>query len=354
VLLIALIAACAPAPSGATACLTERDCAPGEQCNSGRCVAVARDAGGADTRRDDAGATDAAGPDAARLDEDAALADGGSETDAAPSDAASRVDAGPMPGESCSDPIRLELVGGSAHFDGVLGDYGADHDTFCGETGAPDVVFVIDIGPGVHDVDLVTGPRDTDSMIGISDACDVFYDCDDDRSDSDHGARMVLHRYPGTRVFVMVKGYDPGDVGRFTLDVTVSDTTRAGSTCASPIDLGGGAKVVAWPVSTASTLAASCGDSDALIDVYRLGPEPDGTIAEVSGYFGDEPRAVAVVSSCTAPTGESWCEAATNTSGSYWQVFQNDVPAAGAGDQFVTIVGGAVPGTSAYSLDVAP
>ncbi len=360
--LLALLAACSPAPPASTACLTRTDCPAGQECLFGRCAptvtdtgpmadgGLANDGGAMDVGP---GRVDSGSADASDIDSGAEL-DAGVETDAATLDASMAPDAGPLPGESCSNPITLDVVAGRAHATARLDDYRGDHDTFCGEMGARDVVYVLDVGSGIHDIDIVTGPGSVDTVLAISDRCDTFYDCDDDRSGSDHGARIVLHRFPAPRVFLMVRGYGTATLGTFTLDVVVTDVPASGSTCATTtIDLSGGGKVIAWPGTTTVPLTTSCAAMGPMLDAYRLGPQADGTISEISAYFGSTARSVAVVSDCSGAPGESWCEAATLT-GSAWQVFQMDVPTAGAGDQFITIVGGAVPGAGAYSLDVSP
>jgi hypothetical protein len=262
------------------------------------------------------------------------------------------VDAGPLAGESCGNPIAIPLVGGRGHTTGTLAGYRPDYDTFCGENDAGDVVFMLDVGPGVHDIDVVSGPADLDTIVAISDGCDSFYDCDDDRSSTDHGARLLLHRFPGERVYFMVKGYDRTIAGTFTLDVTVTTAAPEGLTCTNALDLTGGAKVIAYPATTTSTLTTSCG-GPRLIDAYRLAPEADGTIASIFAWFGSDPRSVAVVANCSAAPGETWCEASTFAT-SAWTAFQSSVPAPAGSQHFVTILGDPTSGTGVYSLDVTP
>jgi hypothetical protein len=370
-LLIALLGACAPAPPATAACLTRSDCRGGEECIFGRCTASEDDAAAvpdSGTPTDgnvtmdsglplDAGSTDAGSVDAFASDApptDAASPDAAIGDAATSIDAASVLDAGPVPGESCASPIPVTLVAGRAHLTGRLADYRPDHGTFCGEDTGRDVVYVVEVGSGIHDIDVVSGPATLDTVVGISGDCDTFWDCEDDRSGADHGARLILHRWPGPRAYFVVKGYDATVVGDYTFDVTVTDAAAGGTTCASPIDLTGGGKVIAWTPNATSPLAASCAPTGPLIDAYRLGPEADGTIGEISAYFGDDARSVAVVQTCSATPGETWCAASTMPSSSAWEVFQRDVPAVATAQQFIAILGGPVPGSNAYSLDVSP
>jgi hypothetical protein len=343
-LLIAVLAACGAAPPTSAACLTRSDCAAGEECISGSCTAFTRDAG-----LDAAALVDAPADDGGA--EDASFVDVGTEDTGGENGEDASLDGGPGPmGESCANPIPIPLVAGRGHVTGTLDEYRADYDTFCGENDAVDVIFVLDVGAGVHDIDVVSGPADVDTVVAISDGCDEFYDCDDDRSMDDQGARIVLHRFPRERVYLMVKGFDRMSTGTFTLDVTVTDATFEARTCGTALDVTGGAKVISFPPATTSTLTTTCGGTS-LQDTYRLAPEPDGTISSIFAWFGGDPRSVAVVNDCSAAPGESWCGTAT-FAGSAFTLFQGDITVDAAREHYVTILGAEDSGV--YSLDVTP
>jgi hypothetical protein len=335
----------------ATACLTRADCTATAECIAGRCVSAALDSG-----RNDAGSPSDAGDASVEADaqaDDAMVAD-----DAfAREDAFVEVDAGPPPpGDSCSDAISLALdSGGHGHAEGELGVFRHDHATYCNAPDAPDVVYVIDIPPGAHDIEVRTvGDGATDTVVAMSEACrgDDFYSCHDDRAPGVHDTRMILHRYSPTQVFILVGGFANGDVGHFSLDVDVTAVADT-STCATPIDLTGGAFVVAWGATTDAAPHPSCLTTTPVVsDVYALHRDAEMFVDSLDAYFGDVQGAITLVDSCTAPITEPWCALSTWVDSRYFGLGVYSMPFQTPDLGYLVVTAGAA--SESYSFSFYP
>ncbi len=346
VALIAGVAACA-SPPASTACLSRTDCTGTEECIAGRCVASDVDAGpghDAATVPTDAGLD--VGPD-----QDAFAEDAGIETDAfSEPDAAE-----PAPGDSCANPITLTLDAmGHAHAEGELAAYGHDYDTYCDETGAPDLVYAIELPPGTRDVEITTaGP--TDTVVAFSETCagsGEFYSCNDDRSPDDHHPRMILHRFGSSQLFVLVGGYGSGDIGPFALDVSVTSVADSSSCATTGIDLTGGAYVVAWSPATNMAPTPSCLGAPLVSDVYRVDRMGQMTVESINAYFGDVQGAIALVDDCSAPVTESWCEVSSWTDSSYFGLGASAQPFQAPDVGYFVVSAG--PASTAYTFEFYP
>jgi hypothetical protein len=329
--LSAALLACGAPPATSNACLTRADCASSEICIAGRCVTTDTDGGSA---RDSGPMSSDGAADDTGTDVDAFVADDAGARDAMPGiDAPTLPDAHvPVHGDSCADPITLTLDGsGHAHAEGDFTDFVSDHRTYCGgDFAAADAVFFLDLTGGPEDVEInVAGSDGTDTTVAMSETCageGEFYSCHDDRAPSDPRPRMILHRFPSPRLYVLVRAFSTSDTGHFTLDIDVTPVADT-SSCTTPIDLTGGAYVAAWSALTDLAPNPSClPDLPYASDVYRVLSRGEMTVQSIDGYFGDTQGAISMIDSCAAPTTESWCALSSWTSDSYYGVGGSMLP----------------------------
>lgn len=315
-------------------------CAAGERCDAelGCVLSSPTDAGPPDAGPPDAGPPDAGPPDAGPP------------------------DAGPAGGDTCTDPIVLDVTSGSAHYSGDLAGYAGNYTTACSASGAlgSDVVFAVDVGSGAHDLEAITGPSARNMILGVSTVCaasaDTFFDCHDDQTRTNPSARLILHRPPVSRVYLLVQAHDTAVAGTFTLDVTLRPAADTG-TCAGAIDLTTGGKVVGWsPRVGAGTglFDASCDStSSGLEEIFLVSPDADGVLRDAFAYTGPVAQPLALFSACSGP--QLGCAPPVMHTG-YWAADAVGFTNSGAAGalHYLVIDGFATPPTMAYSLSVSP
>lgn len=314
----------------------------------------ARDGGGGVDGGDvDGGGVDGGGVDGGGL--DGGGFDGGVRTDGGLDGG---FDAGPMtPGESCYAPLPLTLSGGRAHADGSLGGFEPTYDTSC-ETGlgGRDLVYVIELGEGTFDVDISTTPSSLDTVVAASADCDglssdTFLGCNDDWTPSYRGSHLIAHRWPGPRIYVLVKGHETGTTGSFGLDVSVRTAVDT-SSCGTTMDLSNGGTVLAMPRAGTGAFTTSCGGSGMGVeDVYLLSTDPGG-YDFVFGDFGNTFRALALVDSCSAGRTEHWCQPAMRI-GPDWGTRGYSVAVPGS-PSYLIVDGAPTDGGEPYSIRFSP
>jgi len=171
----------------------------------------------------------------------------------------------PIP-DTCATAERIVVTsGGTATVGGSLGDFSPNIDTSCGQTGARDAIYYIDVTAAV-DVTIDTIGSTTDTLLAVALDCSAAgfrLGCDDD---IDTGvvttSRIWVHRFgPGAgmtsrRLYILVDGYNSAATGPYTLNVTVSPA-RA-DTCGTPIDISGGGSLVGF-VSAAAIVGSQTG-----------------------------------------------------------------------------------------------
>jgi len=257
----------------------------------------------------------------------------------------------PIPDE-CSDAEEITVsAGGSATIMGTLGDYTADVRTPCGRSGAADAFYYIDVSETV-DITIDTVGSTADTVLGVSTECDsdgFRMGCDDDiDTGRDTDSRIWVHRFgPGLgmtsrRLYIVVDGFDSGEVGDFTLNVSV-ETAHADS-CRMPLDVTGGGSLVGFmPIASAiGGPRGSCqspGDRSAEAIATFEGPS-DGN-ARFTTYTNDFDPDLYVRSAPCASGTEQGCEAGDGSgSAGYTYSTRLDVSVAPSTRYYLFVDGG--------------
>jgi hypothetical protein len=153
-----------------------------------------------------------------------------------------------MPGpDDCGGEaaITLSSSGGTGRSGMVSGSNSGDADdyvTACGHAGGRDAVYYVDLPGGLFtgavDVTVTTDSPSTtfDTVLGLSigGSCGAYSRCNDDISGTDHNSRVTMcvsgaTITTGTRVHILVDGFDGTASGAYSLSVSV--TPHPGGVC---------------------------------------------------------------------------------------------------------------------------
>jgi hypothetical protein len=157
-----------------------------------------------------------------------------------------------VPGDRCRDAIPLTKTDPS-----VTGDTFAAKDDVagqCGGTGAPDVVYRLDVPARTRLTAHVSHEEGAHVLI-------LLRGCDGAKSEIECGKALDHVLVPGT-YFVAVDGESPASFGKFTLEWSTRDTQAQDVACRAPKQLRAGESVSATTVGAADKFTPSCASAD--------------------------------------------------------------------------------------------
>ena len=155
--------------------------------------------------------------------------------------------------DDCAQAETLELDGdGSAEVVGRFSRVASNYDTSCGESGAHDAVYALEVNE-VSDIVLDTVGSEAQTVLAVAHGnCSeqgFEFACAGSVGPNEPESRLVLHRYDpqalGKRLYVLVDGLRAAALGQFSLHVSVQPVARDGC-FGEPLALDGCGTVVGF------------------------------------------------------------------------------------------------------------
>ncbi|MEM9191072.1 MAG: putative metal-binding motif-containing protein [Myxococcota bacterium] len=269
--------------------------------------------------------------------------------------------------DTCTDATALMVgAGGATTVNGLFGSYTADIGTICGSGGGRDALYYIDV-TNISDIVIDTIGSTADTVLAVGTDCNNFgafrLGCD---NDFDVGvtteSRVFVHRFgpgPGEmsrRLYILVDGVGPGELGAFTLNVSVGRAQT--DACPTAIDISGGGSLVGFVNRTAIGITPQTGTCQGIGDIADAesiatftGPT-DGT-AEFIAFSNDFDPAVYVRAAPCASGTEVACDDGNGFGGNGYR-FRTDLTAmTPSGMQHFVFVDG-VTSSGSYFLSYEP